>query len=372
MRSVMSKIRNNIRIVSMLWQYPNISRVDLSARLNLDKSTVTVEVNDLIERGLIVESFEEQPSTTGGRKPIPLAICKNYGYIIGIAIQSGHYSAVAVNLAGDILEEKEEDLSITKDNLSLSIQLIYWEFRSRMSKHPGILLGVGVGAGGLIDLKAGTILFSVPLQITEPLNVADLIAGKLDVPFFIENNANCCAWGELAFHKNSELKNILFVLVEFKQALVPHAEYGGVGVGFGIVLNGKVHYGSNSFAGEFRSVLCTEKNDSQVSLSKDELGRILQDHSVFDRLASELARNIAMLVNTLDFSDVFVGGDIESYDFDFCRILEKAIEENWIYPVRKHVNIQYSSLGARAVAYGAAGMLVYQLFSTDKFPVPQN
>ncbi len=69
----------------------------------------------------------------------------------------------------------------------------------------------------------------------------ETLSKKLNVPFFIENNANCCAWSELAFHKNTELKNILFALIEFRQALVPHAEYGGVGVGFGIVLNGKVH-----------------------------------------------------------------------------------------------------------------------------------
>lgn len=367
----MSKIKNGTRIVRTLWQYPNISRAEIASHLGLDKSTVTVEVNNLIQQGLITELPEGQPGKNGGRKPIPLMINKDYGYIIGIAIQSGHYSVVVVNLAGEILEVKEEDESITKDNLVLSIQLIYWEFRSRLSKHPGILLGVGVGVGGLINPNDGTVLFSVPLQISEPLNVVEAISHKLNVPFFIENNANCCAWGELAFHKNTELKNILFALVEFKQALVPHAEYGGVGVGFGIVLNGKVHYGSNFSAGEFRSVLCTENNSIQVSLPKEELSRILQDSSVFERFASELARNIAMLVNTLDFGRVFIGGDIETSGFDFCRILEEEIQKNWMYPVKKDIKIQYSSLGAKAVAFGAAGMLINWLFSTNKFPVDQ-
>jgi len=365
----MSRTKHATRIVRALWQYPNISRAEMASRLGLDKSTVTVEVNSLIEQGLITELSEKQPGKNGGRKPIPLTINKDYGYIIGIAIQSGHYSAVAVNLAGKILEVKEEDASITKDNLTLSIQLIYWEFRSRLSNHPGSLLGIGVGAGGLINPKDGTILFSVPLQISEPFNVVEEISRKLDVPFFIENNANCCAWGELAFHKNTELKNILFALVEFKQALVPHAEYGGVGVGFGIILNGKVHYGSNSFAGEFRSVLCTEDNGIQVALSKEDLSRILQDPSVFEHFASELARNIAMLVNTLDFCRVFIGGDIEDCGVDFCHILEKAIEKNWMYPVKRQIKIQYSSLGAQAVAFGAAGMLIHNLFSSNKFPV---
>jgi predicted NBD/HSP70 family sugar kinase len=323
----------------------------------------------MIEQGLIIEHAEGQSGKNGGRKPIPLSINKDYGYIIGIAIQSGHYSVVAVNLAGDILETKEEDESITKDNLVLNVQLIYWEFLSRLRKYPGIILGVGVGAGGLINQKDGTIIFSVPLQISEPFNVIEEVSRKLDVPFFIENNANCCAWGELSFHKNTELKNILFVLVEFKQAVVPHNEYGGVGVGFGIVINGKVHYGTNSYAGEFRSVLCTDDSGIQVTLSREDLSKILQDPAVFERFASELARNIAMLVNTLDFSRIFIGGDIETSDIDFCHLLEKAIEKNWMYPVKRQIKIQYSSLGAQAVAFGAAGMLLHNLFSLNKFPI---
>jgi len=365
----MFKIRNDTRIVRALWQYPNLSRAELSNRLGIDKSTITVEVARLIENGVIVELSEGLPSASGGRKPTPLAMNKDYGYLIGIAIQSGHYTAVAVNLAGEFLETKEEDVVINGDNIALSIQLIYWEFRDRLSAYPGFLLGVGVGAGGLINPKDGTILFSVPLHITEPLDVVKEISRKLDVPFAIENNANCCAWGELAFHKNAELKNILFALVEFKQALVPHAAYGGVGVGFGLVLNGRVHYGSNYTAGEFRSVLCTADDDLQVALSRDELSCVLSDPSVFDRFAVELARNIAMLVNMLDVSQVFVGGDIESCGFDFCRILEEAIESNWIYPIKKRIDIQYSSLGAKAVAFGAAGMCLQSLFSANIFPV---
>jgi predicted NBD/HSP70 family sugar kinase len=297
-----------------------------------------------------------------------LAIKKEYGYIIGIAIQAGHYTAVAVNLAGEFLEVKEEDASITKENLALSVQLIYWEFRSRLGKYPGVLLGIGVGVGGLIDSKEGKVLFSVPLQISEPFAVNEALDSKLDVPFVIENNANCCAWGELAFHKNTELKNILFALVEFKQAVVPHDRYGGVGVGFGIVVNGKVHYGSNYSSGEFRSVLCTKPDGMQVSIPRSDLSRILEDPSVLERFSSELARNIAMLANTLDVDKVFIGGDIETSGFDFCSVLEKAIEDNWMYPIPKHIDIQYSSLGAKAVAFGAAGMFTHWLFSTNRFP----
>jgi predicted NBD/HSP70 family sugar kinase len=368
----MVKAKNRIKICRTLWQYPNISRIELSEKMNIDKSTVTVEVNKMVSQGLILELPDAITNKNSGRKPIPLVLNKDYGVVIGIAIQYGHYTAIAVNLSGEILEVKEEDFFITKENLALTIQLIYWELRDSLKKHPGILLGVGIGVGGIINQKDGTILFSVPLKIKEPFKFLDTISQKIDVPFIIENNANCCAWGELTFHKNTELKNILFVLVEFKQALILHDEYGGVGVGFGIVLNGKVHYGSHSAAGEFRSVMCTKDDGSQVSLSKEELSQILKDPLVFKRLAMELARNIAMLVNTLDFSRVFIGGDIESCGSDFFHILEDEIKKNWMYPVPKPVSVQYSSLGAKEVAFGAAGMLIHRIFATNRFPVPSD
>ncbi len=341
----------------------------MASHLGLDKSTVTLEVDSLLEQGAISELPQGPSGKYGGRKPIPLIINKDYGYIIGIAVQSGHYSAVAVNLAGEILEIKEEDESITRENLAPSIQAIYWELKSRLSKYPGTILGVGLGAGGLINPNDGTVEFSVPLKVWEPLNVVETLSKKLNVPFFIENNANCCAWSELAFHKNIELRNILFALIEFRQALVPHAEYGGVGIGFGLVLNGKVHYGSNYFAGEFRSVLCTENNGIQVSCPKEDLSQILKDPSVLEKFVTELARNIAMLVNTLDCDSVFIGGDIEDSELDFCRILEKAIQDNWMYPVKRQIKIQYSSMGTKAVAFGAAGMLLNRLFATNQFPI---
>lgn len=366
----MKKVKNEIRICQIIWQHPNISRIEISKKLNLDKSTISIEVNHLIEQGIIIEQEEAPSSQKGGRRPISLTINKNYGIIIGIAIQSGQYTAVAVNLAGEILEVKEDFISITKENLALNIQLIYWEFKNSLSKYPGILMGIGIGVGGLVNQHDGTILYSVPLKITEPFNFVKTISEKLETSFILENNANCCAWGELTFHKNKDLKNILFVLVEFKQAVVPHEEYGGVGIGLGIVLNGKVHYGSHSSAGEFRSVLCSDNNDLQVSLSRESLDRILTDKSVLTQFASELSKNIAMLVNTLDFSQVFIGGDINNCDFDFCNILEEQIQYNWMYPSKKKIEIHYSSLGAKSVAYGAAGMFIHRLFSTNKFPIP--
>ena len=84
--------------------------------------------------------------------------------------------------------------------------------------------------------------------------------------------------------------------------------------------------------------------------------------------AEELSRNTAMLVNAMDFERVYVGGDIEALDVDFPSILRRRIAENWMYPFPKEVEIRYSSLGGRAVAYGAAGMILDRLILEQSLP----
>jgi len=358
------------RIMREIWLNRSISRIKIAENLHIVKSAVTSQVNTLIEQGIAQETAEGETGKRGGRKPIYLSINKDYGYIFGIEIQTTYIIAVAVNLAGDILETITEDgLSVSKDNLVATIIAFYKRLKKQMKYHQGKLLGLGVGTGGLISPRDGTIFFSAPLSISEPLNIIQEITRCIDTPFFIENDANCCAWGELTFNRCPEPRNILFVLVEFKQALAAKKKYGGVGVGFGIVINGTVYYGSDFYAGEFRSVLCDRADDLQFSLSRDELSRIFTDKSILEKFSNELAKNIAMLANTMNFSRVFIGGDMESVEFDFCELLKRKINENWIYPINKQVMTQYSSLGAKSVAYGAAARLLDWLFSSNNFPL---
>ena len=218
-----------------------------------------------------------------------------------------------------------------------------------------------------IDRKMGRIRYSVPLGIDEPIDFDREVASRLSVPCLIENDANCCAWGELAFNKDDALKDFLFALVEYRKDPISLGRSGGLGVGFGIAFGGKVYSGANGNAGEFRSAFCDGPGSLQFSLSREDLSRIDRDRALM-AAADEFARNAAMLVNTMDFDRVYVGGDIENLDIDFPGLLRRRLEENWMYPFPKNVDIRYSSLGGKAVAYGAAGMVLDRLLSEQMLP----
>jgi len=134
------------------------------------------------------------------------------------------------------------------------------------------------------------------------------------------------------------------------------------------VLGGKVYWGAHGDAGEFRSTFCDGPGELQFSLPKSTLSRIASDPGALAGLIDELARNMAMLVNTMDFDRVYVGGNIESLDADIPGLLGKRFAENWMYPFKKGVAVNYSSLGAKAVAYGAAGMVLARLISEKGLP----
>ena len=52
------------------------------------------------------------------------------------------------------------------------------------------------------------------------------------------------------------MRDFLFALVEFRRDPKSLGLSGGIGVGFGIVLGGKVYSGAHGNAGEFRSAFC--------------------------------------------------------------------------------------------------------------------
>jgi predicted NBD/HSP70 family sugar kinase len=330
--------------------------------LELDKSTVTNQVNFLMEAGLVEEMEEGEASSRGGRRPIQLSVRKEYGRIIGIEVQLGFCEAVVVDVAGEIRGSIRKPVDVSYSNFTDIVFDLVQETEAEYCCD-SVLLGVGVGTAGLINSAKGRIRYSVPLGIGKPLDFEKEMDGRLSVPLCIENDANCCAWGELAFNKKEDLKNFLFALVEYRQDRTSLSNYGGIGVGFGIVLNGKVHTGSHGFAGEFRSAFCDGKNDLQFSLPREDLIRLSTDRGILERTIDELSRNMAMLINTMDFSQVFIGGDIEALDIDLPLILRRRLEENWMYPSPKDVEIRYTSLKDKAVAYGAAGMAFERLLA---------
>lgn len=353
-----------------IWMNPGISRVEISRKLALDKSTVTNLVTELLDIGIVQLGDERDASPQGGRKPIQLTIQGDFAAVVGIELQTDYYKAVVVNLAGEILHAREGEVVVSKDNLATDFKRIYREAAAGVAESGVPILGVGLGVAGVINPHKGVIVKSIPMGIEEPYSFARDVAADLDIPAFVENDANACAWGELAFHKSERLRNFLFTLVEFRKGDFSKSEYGGIGIGLGLVVDGRVHYGQDFYGGEFRSAFRSGSTRGQMSLPLEDIRRISTDNEVLRRFSGELARNLALFVNTLNLNQVFIGGDLHNHPVAFDAILIEEIRNNWAYDLDDiHCTVSYSSVGDRAVAYGAAGMLLERLFTSRPIPV---
>jgi predicted NBD/HSP70 family sugar kinase len=358
-----NRASNISRVMREIWVHKEISRIQIAKNLDLDKSTVTSIATELLRSGLVKETAEGEAGPLGGRKPVPLTLNSHYGCVLGLEVRPESYTAVATDLEGTILYSKFERAKLAGPAFRDGFYDISSRLRDEIARGGVPLLGVGVGVSGVVNSEKGLIRYSIPLQLESPFDFRGKIADGYDLPLFLENDANACAWGELAFHRSKRLHDFLFALGEFREVKEAGRAHEKIAVGMGIVIGGRVHHGVSFSAGEFRSALCTPESRGQFSLTEEEAARVEEDPVVLSRFIRELSRNLAMMVNTFNLGHVFLGGHIERYRKEVQVVLAEEIQRNWPYPDEAHCRIHFSSLGEKAVAYGAAGMVLQRLFA---------
>jgi predicted NBD/HSP70 family sugar kinase len=354
---------NTMRVLQQIWLSEGTSRVALARELGLVKSTVSRIAGMLLEQGIVRETSEKQARTGVGRKPVLLEINERYGTIIGLEIQPDFYNAVAINLRGEVLHTWSGAIALSGKDLVTAFLEIMESLTPWVDGSGSPLLGVGVAVAGIVDQHRGIIVQSNPLNVTEPVHFIRDVKDRMEVPVILENDANCCCWGELASRKTSRHNNFLFVLGEFRTGETESNLYWGIAIGLGIVLNGSVYHGASYSAGEFQSILWKQGNDGQFSLSNEEARRIKDDESLMTSALEELSSHVAFLVNTLNLTGVVFGGEITEYKEKLVPILESEIRKNWSYPNRVECSIDFSAFDKQAVAYGAAGMFLESVFT---------
>ncbi|MFW5684877.1 MAG: ROK family protein [Spirochaetota bacterium] len=357
---------NTRRTLQQIWLSGGTSRVALAEELGLVKSTVSRIVGSLIEQGIVRESAHEDDRAGVGRKPVRVEINERYGLIVGLEIQADFYTAAAIDLNGALRHRWSGSISMAGKDLETAFLEIMREIDPWLREAGVPLIGVGVGVPGIVDQYRGVILQSNPLNVTEPEHFTKRLRERFPVPVILENDANCCCWGELVVRKSARHRNFLFVLGEFRTGEKEHDLYWGIAVGLGLVLQGAVYHGASYSAGEFQSILWEPGNEGQLSIANEEARRIREDETVMRAALEELSAHVAFLVNTLNLTGVVFGGEIAEYRELLEPILEAEIQKNWSYESRVECTIDFSSLNRDAVAYGAAGMFLESVFNVPE------
>ncbi len=366
---------NNInisRVLRTLWHQKRIPRIDIAKHLNLDKSTITKIVANLIDQDLIKILEEGQASPQGGRKPIFLGINKNYGVIIGLEIEPDKFTAVGLNLAGDLLFSTTEGIEFREKSVVEVFHEIVEQLNPLIKRCGLPLLGIGIGIAGIINPSKGIIVQSLPIEITEPLEFYKALGHSFPTPVIIENDANCCCWGEIVFRKKEQHKNFMFVLGDFRKTSTVHSIAKSPAVGLGLTINGKVLHGEDNSAGELRSIFWKNGNFTQFSVSNEDITDAKDNEEMIRSISDELAANLALLVNALNINNLIIGGAFEDFKEILIPAIGKAIQRNWPYRNKVNCIVETSNMGRDAVAYGAAGMFLERMFSLPEVTLEAN
>jgi glucokinase len=98
------------------------------------------------------------------------------------------------------------------------------------------LKGIGIGAPNA-NYYSGIIQNPINLDWGEEVPIAELFRTQFDLPVAVTNDANAAAMGEMMYGAAREMRNFISITL-------------GTGLGSGIVVNGKIVYGADGFAGE--------------------------------------------------------------------------------------------------------------------------
>ncbi|ESY00320.1 ROK family protein [Mesorhizobium sp. LNJC405B00] len=260
-----------------------------------------------------------------------------------------------------------------------------------LREHPQAnVAGIGVGAPGPLDPKAGIVIAPPTLAGWHDVPLIDILGRHFGLPVRLENDANAAALGEWRFGAGRGSGSLVFVTVS-------------TGIGGGVVADGHIYHGRRGLAAEIGHMTITGEGDRcfcgaigcfEAVASGTALGRRATrltapgDGSLLRRLSNDgdvSARHVVEAAkagdaNALDLieaeaqwlgigftnllhlysPDLIVMGGGLSNGFDLLAPSIRAVIQQRAMPAYRDVPIVQAELGDRAGLIGAASLILWE------------
>lgn len=380
-QSVLRDINTGL-IMRMILEHAPISRTELVDRSGLAPSTVTHITSDLQEKNLIRECG--RANSNGGRRPILLEVNPDGGCFLGVELNVPVSSVGILDLTNKLVKSWSFLTPVEGDDAAyvLLVERIS-DALNWCRREDKEVLGIGVGATGLIDSVRGTVVESTNLG-WENFYLLDRLKRIFNHSITFENEANAAAYGEyVRCAQEFKMKNVMYVAV-------------GSGIGCGIIINGNLFTGTLGMAGEIGHISvepngphcrcgkhgCLEVVSSGSAMLRQYVEKTGKTHlesavallaeadsgdSSAREIVSRAGRVIGMAIgnqiNVLNLDTVILGGELmNSESLLFQEIRDSAIE-TVLLPMRDGLEIRLSTLKRAAGVIGAATMSWKQMFA---------
>ncbi|MBR9863032.1 MAG: ROK family transcriptional regulator [Rhodobacteraceae bacterium] len=227
-------------LLAAIRQNSPIARIDLSEQTGISRATVTTVTAELIRAGLVEEVAAQGTEMARGRPRVDLKIRGAAHLVAGIKIANSSLSLVLLDFEGNQLAEHSHVLAKTTlgtEALVAELARALGDMLAPLGKSVSDLSGVGVGIAGIVDVQQGLVHWSPSLS-DRNINLRSAIEAALDVPAFVDNDANLVAMAEKNFGLGREATDFIVVTIES-------------GVGMGIVINNEIYRGTRGCGAEF-------------------------------------------------------------------------------------------------------------------------
>lgn len=373
---------NTSLVLRSLRQQGPATRAELAKRTGLAKATVGVIVGGLAEVAAVDEA-ESVPGGPGGRgRPgRPVALTGEGLLGLGLELNVDYVSAVVLDLGGRVRVSETRPVADT-DPLPVLLDLA----RSVVRRIPqGRLVGAMVAVPGLVRGDDRTVAWTPNLAAPDE-RVAVAVEAVLDgrCPVSVGNDANCAAYAESHHGAAVGATDALYLT-------------GTVGIGAGIVTDGRLLRGAAGFAGEVGHMPigdstavcgCGRRGCWEASIGlhamlaavgMPELDTpYLSAQAVAERADSEPAvraaletlggdvgLGLAILANVLDPSLVVLGGYFVALGEHVLGPARRSLDQRLPSPAQARPELRLSTLGMEAAALGAAELALEGVFSGD-------
>jgi predicted NBD/HSP70 family sugar kinase len=374
-RSETVRRANLSAIVRELHARGPLSRSELVTRTGLTRSAIRGLIGEFVGAGLVSEE-RAAPLGTPGR-PSPLVrLNPGRATVLALEIAVDSLAVAIVGIGGSVIELVRVDRPrghTSVDDIVADLAELTTTVRARVPSTDG-LIGVGVAVVGIVRRSDGFVSMAPNLGwVDAPLGTSLARALELEVPISVANEADLGALAELRRGAAIGTDNVLFIS-------------GEVGVGGGLIVDGKPLTGVAGYGGEVGhipvnpdgaacrcgSTGCWETEIGEGALlrlaghppegGRSEVDAVLEEAAAgspaaiaaLDEVGRWLGFGLAGLVNVFNSQLVVLGGLFGRIHPFVAETLRNELDRRALRASRELVTVVPATLGVDAPLLGAA------------------
>jgi glucokinase-like ROK family protein len=222
------------RLLRLLRDLGPQSRVALGDQIELSRSKLAVEIDRLLETGLVVQ--DGLAASRGGRRSHNVRVAPSLRFL-GVDIGATSVDAAVTNAELEVLGHLAEPLDVREGPVAVFERVLALAAKLREAGLAEHFDGAGIGVPGPVRFPEGVPVAPPIMPGWDGFPVREALSQELGCPVLVDNDVNLMALGEQQAGVARSVRDFLCVKV-------------GTGIGCGIVVGGQVHRGVTGSAGD--------------------------------------------------------------------------------------------------------------------------